>query len=366
MFRNDDKIDEFFRLAYYGGRVEVFKHFGYGLNYYDVNSLYPYVMLNKYPLPIKGNYVKVNSFVKDELGIYECDVEAPDIHIPVLPTKYNGKLIFPTGKFSGVWCSPELELAIEKGYKIKVKQGYIFPKTDYIFNDYVKYWYKIKKTSSGAKKAVAKLMLNSLYGKFGQRRQHKDLVPVFDKIPEVAVIYGNMAFEVKDSYDFYNQYLHSEIAAFVSSYARVHLFKLMESVGLENVYYCDTDSIITSGTCKVGDELGELKNEALIDKFIAIAPKMYAYVSNEGKVVIRAKGLRVDQLSYEAFEKALKGDLKDLKSEFDRITSFKEGLKDGNGIFTNIKKLVRAARSNDTKRIQLENGNTKPVKIEKA
>jgi len=44
--KNHMKVEdeEFVRKAYHGGRVEVYKRFGSNLNYYDVNSLYPFVM----------------------------------------------------------------------------------------------------------------------------------------------------------------------------------------------------------------------------------------------------------------------------------------------------------------------------------
>ncbi|MEM3264677.1 MAG: DNA polymerase [Thermoplasmata archaeon] len=364
MTRNADIIDNFFREAYYGGRVEVVKHVGTYLNYYDVNSLYPYVMSKyEYPLPEKDNFYETYSYVKGKLGIYECEVEAPDMYIPVLPVKHNGKLIFPVGKFSGVWCSPELDLAIEKGYKIKVKKGYVFIKTANIFKDYVDYWYNIKKNSLGAKKAVAKLMLNSLYGKFGKRRLHSDLVPVFNKIPDVSIVYGNIVFEQKDVYDSHSMFLHSEIAAFVTSYARVHLYRLMEKVGLKSIYYYDTDSIITSTTCQTSNELGDLKEEAKITNFIALAPKLYAYTSGD-TVVIKAKGLRVSQLKFSDFEKAYKyKDYSGLKSEFTKIMSLKEGIKYGNGQFTKLRMLRRSIVSADSKRVETEYGDTAPVKL---
>ena len=47
---NSDTQDSIFREGYIGGRVELYKKYGISLNYYDVNSLYPYVMRkNKYP-----------------------------------------------------------------------------------------------------------------------------------------------------------------------------------------------------------------------------------------------------------------------------------------------------------------------------
>ena len=86
MGRNADKTDAFFRESYYGGRTEIFRMIGHELNYYDVNSLYPYVMKeNSYPLPLKSNFSFERRLRDDRLGIYRCRVKAPDSYIPLLP-----------------------------------------------------------------------------------------------------------------------------------------------------------------------------------------------------------------------------------------------------------------------------------------
>ena len=89
-------------------------------------------------------------------------------------------------------------------------------------------------------------------------------------IPDVCDVIGSLAFSTKEYYDFYSQFLHSEIAALITSYARVHLYELMEKAGLEHIYYCDTDSIFTDIAMQTNNELGGIKNEAVIDDFIAV------------------------------------------------------------------------------------------------
>jgi len=71
-------------------------------------------------------------------GLVTCTVLAPDkLHLPILPLRHNGKLYFPLcfscmtivnnkycphsdseRSFTGTWGTPELELALEHGYKI--------------------------------------------------------------------------------------------------------------------------------------------------------------------------------------------------------------------------------------------------------
>ncbi len=62
--------------GYTGGAVDVYRPHGYNLYYYDVNSLYPYVM-KEYPMPVgtpkyfKGNILE-SSFSERPFGFFFC------------------------------------------------------------------------------------------------------------------------------------------------------------------------------------------------------------------------------------------------------------------------------------------------------
>lgn len=321
--RNNNNIDMMFRSAYSGGRVEIFKMVGENLNYYDVNSLYPYVMRhNKYPLLHENNYESVDYFDANSIGIYNVMLRSPDsLSIPLLSYKHEGKLLFPLGSWNGYYTSSELKKASSLGYEYDVINGWIFNECDYIFNDYIDYYYDIKRHSIGSKKAIAKLMLNSLYGKFGQRR---DFIDYKISKEENGLRLMNMAFLPINKKDTFSKYLHSEVAAMITANARLALYELFERAGFDNVYYCDTDSIITSTLLNTSDGLGDIKEEARIDKYIAIAPKVYAYTSKDS-VCIKAKGLRNTSISFKDFEDAIYDkNLNKFVSEFERLASFKE------------------------------------------
>lgn len=113
--------DAFIRRGYYGGHVDVYKPCGLNLHYYDVNSLYPYVM-QKYPMP-SGVPVWHNSLKGCDLdtlfGFVEAYVVCPTtIEHPFLPYKEDDTLIFPTGRFVGVYYTEELKFARNLGYEI--------------------------------------------------------------------------------------------------------------------------------------------------------------------------------------------------------------------------------------------------------
>lgn len=152
---------------------------------YDVNSLYPFVMASQklpigQPVQFEGdilnsellNILDYSGENKKPYGFFE--VEAPkDLNIPILQLRHKFKnighrTIATLGKWIGVYNSNEIYNAMEYGYKFKVLRGYTF-NTDYIFSDYVNELYEMKKNSiqGSADYIISKLLLNSLYGRFG-------------------------------------------------------------------------------------------------------------------------------------------------------------------------------------------------------
>jgi len=119
---------------------------------------------------------------------------------------------------TGTWCTPELEKAVEKGYKIlRIHEVWNFPegqRKEGLFAPYVNTWLKYKTEASGwpancdtdekkaayvqeykdhegveleeidknpGKKQVAKLMLNSFWGKFGENEHRPQTITIQDE-----------------------------------------------------------------------------------------------------------------------------------------------------------------------------------------
>ena len=201
------------------------------INYYDFTSLYPSVMVNKYfpsfchPQVIHGCDISDHSDVSMYFGFIKCKVVPPKgLYHPVLPVHINKKLMFvlcekcallehPTCNHSeeersvvGTWVTEEVKKAQEKGYKVvKIYEVWHFEKKSMdLFKGYICKYLKIKQECSGfpegvdtledkqlyvdeyfqnqgvqlnidsihtnkGMREVAKLFLNSLWGKFGQR-----------------------------------------------------------------------------------------------------------------------------------------------------------------------------------------------------
>ena len=123
-YNYDLDIEEFLRDSYCGGRTEVFKiELNSKAFHYDVNSLYPSVMINgNFPVGKPKYYddetiakYYFEKWLKDKKGIgfLSCEVYIPKQHIPPLPVKME-KLAFVCGHVYGVWNFEELEYAVKE------------------------------------------------------------------------------------------------------------------------------------------------------------------------------------------------------------------------------------------------------------
>ncbi|HBH1802306.1 TPA: hypothetical protein KRM58_003526 [Clostridioides difficile] len=329
-------LEGFIRCGYYGGRTEVFKPWINEGFHYDVNSLYPYVMKNfSYPVGFP-NYktgdeaLKFYRYWKKTQiggGFIHCKIDVPEnLYIPPLPYKDDtGKLLFPTGKLEGVWTLEEIKVAEKVGCTIeKVEQLVYFQKMESVFKNYIEYFEEVKNTSKGAKRNFAKLMLNTLYGKFGMIRvrntylNYSDIaVEELKEKQEQYVIHEhtNNLMNVKFIETLFRskaQYIQPQISAYVTSYARILLYEaLLKQQENGEVAYCDTDSIAC--TTKMDEtlvddkEFGKWKLESNIEKAIFLQPKFYSEKNSDGET-IRAKGIPkeiMSSFSFETYEKWL-------------------------------------------------------------
>ena len=171
------EVYKFIKLGYRGGAVDVYKPYGKNIYRYDVNSLYPYIMASQampigLPTSFEGNEENIINILNDKskFSFIEVTVNCPDtVKAPLLLTKIDNKTIAPVGKWTGVYTSIEILRALELGYTFKYHRGVYFT-SKVIFKEYVDFYYEMKKNSdkNSSAYALSKLMLNSLYGRFGK------------------------------------------------------------------------------------------------------------------------------------------------------------------------------------------------------
>lgn len=378
--------DNYARKSYYGGRTEIFKPVfkskKSALKNYDINSLYPFVMRDN-DFPISLEYT-TDSYEPNRLGIYELTLKSPnDSYIPVLGIKaevgHGEKYIFPNGNIRGFFCSPEIELALREGYKIlKVHSGRIYKNGGKIFETFVNDLYEkrleAKKDKRGADEIIYKLMMNSLYGRFGMNIWDKEKTVIDDGSVGITLKYefktskgkiirlGSVESEM-GAFSFSNVL----IATFVTSYARCENYKYLKKFQ-KTIHYTDTDSFFTTETIKEEKELGKLKLENESNCACFVLPKTYILEGKNFKVV-KAKSFekkKIQNLEFQDFFQCLEGDIRllakqgksPIKHDLDvKMESFKQSLRKGK-ILSVSKKSEKVLRSKYDKRIFVKKGKT--------
>lgn len=315
------------RAAYKGGRVSCFRVGDFGgqtLYKVDVNSMYP-AMMSQHQTPYQPVGIPVRTTVtglQEALRRYAviADVEVAAAE-PVFPIRHLTHNVYPIGTFRTTLCSPELRYALDRGWV----QG-VFSLQRYkqapLFNDYVAFFYALKakytQEDNQPFRFLTKLYLNSLYGKFGQRSsewsEQKDLPPdlaqcekIYDTVTgRSAVLYrlGSTYWLERDRGEGPNSF--PAIAAHVTASARMRLWELITLAGRENVYYCDTDSLIVTpqGLDNLQGEmnplaLGALKIEGVSNDTIVKAPKVYHFQSHWVRKGIPNKAVEVTPDSFD-------------------------------------------------------------------
>ena len=197
---------------------------------------------------------------------------------------------------TGTWCTPELEKAEQMGYVIQtIHEVWHFRETQVgLFEDYVNTWLKLKTEASGwpawcdteekkqlyitqfqekegisleyekiavnpGQRALAKLMLNSMWGKFGQqvnKLQVKEFIEPqlfcsFMDSDQHNVRFVSCIDEQRVEVHHREEALCENIspnlnifvACFTTCWARLRLYEALELLN-ERVLYFDTDSVI--------------------------------------------------------------------------------------------------------------------------
>jgi len=298
--------------AYYGGRTEAFNRgIFHDINVYDINSLYPYAMkTSRFPHPnyMKHDFIKTKDFDNYE-GIVKAYVKVPYRHIPYLPLR-STKLIFGYGRFTGWFSIKELREAEKMGVKVYPQGKAIYSEVFFNpFKEYVNTLWKLRKKWKNEKnpaEVVAKLSLNSLYGKFGEKiidRTEIEFIENFSREKFLKYYKKGYKMEIVDDivitkkpidYNF-SDYVNPLIALTVTANARTILWNLLNKKDSHKTLYCDTDSIFTTNKHEVSTDLGGLKLEYKFKDLILVKPKFYAGDIGTDEIV-KIKGLHIEKL----------------------------------------------------------------------
>ena len=307
------------RRAYCGGRTECFwvgRRQGVKTYKLDVNSMYPYVM-KEYSYPVAAVHTvrnmpltKLSKLLEDFLVIADVVISTDE---PAYVRKDPAGLFFPVGEFETTLCTPELKYALDNWHIVSVGQVSWY-KHDYIFRDFVDYFYnkrlEAKTAGQTAYALFYKLILNTLYGKFGQLiygwkvidncdlgiyRQEKVYNAKTGKVTYYRY-HDGVVEESMEPEEAFNSF--PAISAHVTAYARMYLWQLIMTAGRKNVLYVDTDSLFVTeeGLANLRTfidpkRLGALKVEGETDYLEISAPKVYRF-----GLETKTKGIRDNAL----------------------------------------------------------------------
>jgi len=355
----NDGLDATIRQAYAGGRVEIFKPFykneNKPIHYYDFNSLYPAVM-QKMDTP--GRLIN-HSRKLDPMGFSKIKVKVkPKTYLPILWKKHDLKFYFPTGEFEGIFPCIEIQEAINQGQieKLKIEKTYIFENLGPQLSQYVTDLYTIRQNSPDpVNNTIAKLLLNSAYGRLAIKRDRETLV--FDEgqeniKPIDVYLPGKQRLAKIDQK--YRGFSNCAIGALVTAHARLKLQKTMLPIQ-DEVYYCDTDSIVTTAKLNTSQDLGELKLEDTQNQACFLLPKTYIFGNN-----VKLKGFPKEfaqSKNFQDFTEALEGDLKAFKSKIPVKLSKIKSAKNNNSVLKLMNATTRQIRAKYDKRLIVKNDN---------
>tara|TARA_R110000737_G_scaffold9316_2_gene25072 strand:+ start:99 stop:4193 length:4095 start_codon:yes stop_codon:yes gene_type:complete len=331
------------------------------VNYYDI---YP----KGHPIILKEEDIEQEHYKRlhnrEYLGFFDITITPPkDLYHPVLPTK-GEKLVFDLLPKRGIFCSNEVYVALDMGYVIDEihEIRYFEEGTKSLFKGYVAKFLKIKQEASGypdwvletnnpksdmpdgysrdeilliteedrkdlyihlyelgqgilldkskidfnaGMRAISKLCLNSLWGKFGQRTNMGKCEIVSTKQQYLEILYNpkyenvqwidiaedklQVSYVIKEEYVENDYNTNMAVACFTTSRARMRLYEEALKTLDRQVLYFDTDSVVyvydknnpKHIRLRNGDFLGdwtdEIEGAKMVGVFVSGGPKNYSY-----------------------------------------------------------------------------------------
>lgn len=288
--KTDQQFFKRFSEYYYGGRVQALER-GYikgPLHVRDIRSAYPRAMLDLHPYdPI---YIEVTS--PDTIRPQDM-VTVKAISRGALPFRdHKGVITFPRDDIRRTYKVPGWEViaAQDTGALREVEYLHAFRFVGLReFSSYINHFYEARKAyrkaGDEAQTYFAKILMNSLYGKFGANPDNYGnymCVPWEDRDTysgdgyEFSGKLGIHAVVRRDLDPWQKHFINVATAASVTSWVRAYLWRSLDTA--DSPVYCDTDCIIARGFdagMPLGEELGEWNHEGTASDAWIAGKKLY-------------------------------------------------------------------------------------------
>ena len=324
----------------------------------DASSLYPASMAwfehmkVEYPIGFsRWSDSPKEEYDNEKIGFYEIKFTAPkNLRIPVLPRRKLNKGVNIGVEWSlydghGIYTSIDIKNAIEAGYQIEfIGKALVYDSKGDVFTKFIHTFYELKgkaeKEGNDCLRSIAKLLLNSLYGKMlmspiisktemvNNSIDFHDFLEKHDLTAYTIMHNGKMLLEgdVKGAKKIEKITKPSQLGAFVTAYSRrIMLFYMKEidpTLNSAVFTYTDTDSLHIKGAAylslmkkgliktkkdaTLGFLCSDIKNEGFIIDESNLAPKtyIYTYIDQTGKIdtTFKCKGIPKRVLEKHDFE----------------------------------------------------------------
>lgn len=310
------ELDTDIRRAYKGGftylKPQHKNRRGLAGKTYDVNSLYPWAMRScllpwGYPVYFEGDPPEDEKYPLFIVRL-ACSFKVKKDHIPTIQLKKNRAFVETEYLESSngeivemTLTSVDLKLFLDhydtdylvyiSGFKFKGQTG--------MFDEYIDHWMQVKEHNTGAIRQLAKLMLNSLYGRFAMNPESKKKIPYIDE--NGVIRYTIETEEPRDP-------VYTAMGCFITAYAREKTIRSAQAI-YDRFIYADTDSLHI-----IGEEppenleihpthLGAWKDEGTFTDSLFIRQKTYMETV-DGKTKVTCAGMPdnvKEQVTYDNF-----------------------------------------------------------------
>lgn len=377
-FRTHNECETFVRRSYFGGMVYL-KNVNVendNMVKLDISGAYGYAM-KTFAMPV-GGAVHTDTYEPDHIGFYRVKVIAPkNLEKYIIGVKTKTGVIWARGSFETTIDSYTFEYALSRGYSLEVIEGYYFERKEYIFKEFIEKCERLEfKNKGNAIGDTAKLMRNSLYGKFGtnpdkieygiNKAYDDGWSPMPDETTGLPHEYLCTRDIVIDA-----SYIMPHWASCITACVRIYLDKL-DAIAEYSFVYNDTDSSVIPQSVyeRIKDKLpsnkeyGMFKLETVYDMFLIKGPKAYigklqdTYQDNNGNIIeydMKAKGIPRRMLTPETM---INGGV----IEFTSLNGIIPMLRDGKPIRNDIHRTVTDIR-NSAHWICDEHNNVLPLEL---
>lgn len=227
--------------------------------------------ISKVMIDCNGKIKKgLDTWVKKYVGL--CEIKCTSVDYEYFIKNYN-----------------YTDLELIDGMEFKCHHGF--------FDKFTNKFYPMKSAKGVSKgtRSWVKLILNGVYGKFGQNKTAELRKDIYDK--DTNSIDDTIVYDNDVTINLLSDGVYLPVASFVTAYSRLHLLKILNIINDTKGIkweYCDTDSAYVTGNAAIlkealkgyidvdyTGELGLWKIEKYFDKILIVGIKKYIYYGNE-------------------------------------------------------------------------------------